>query len=376
MKGMPPCLRVLAGTGTTLTSITHLVNTTNAFPLVSDRFEGELVVCIKGFNHPEKDAYDYFERPERRGITWSIQVRGSFLEHILADNVLFGNTFDRPLGLPWGSGAALRFMSYVDPTLEHDLTSRTHPWALSPLIATMPHLAHTRIARNNHLASLPAHEETTEATESLLSSFPPKTPVFDDTSQLHLAHTGASSSSSSGSSSHSSISSFSSTASIPPLSPYVTASDSRPQQSRSTIKAEKVNGEKKGKEKLRTGLGLTGASQRRAYFASAAHRQDIMFGPEVRLLNAVYILTSDKKIQDVLTTDFCYGFLEFSPSLALRLPGGLSFDLTRYWDGQPVRFVCCERKRREGAQGDNKLPWGQVFWSVVIEMADAEAITH
>ena len=26
---------------------------------------------------------------------------------------MFGNTFDRPLELPWGSGAALKFMQYV-----------------------------------------------------------------------------------------------------------------------------------------------------------------------------------------------------------------------------------------------------------------------
>ena len=70
-----------------------------------------------------------------------------------ADDVMFGNTFDRPLKLPWGSGAALKFMkcvfeispsmgrsglisdpssslcSFVDPTLEHALDSAT-PWAL------------------------------------------------------------------------------------------------------------------------------------------------------------------------------------------------------------------------------------------------------
>lgn len=33
-------------------------------------------------------------------------------------------------------------------------------------------------------------------------------------------------------------------------------------------------------------------------------------------------------------------------ALSLRLPGGMSFDLMHYWDGQPVRFVC---RRRKGA---------------------------
>ena len=34
-----------------------------------------------------------------------------------ADDVMFGNTFDRPLKLPWGSGAALKFMKYVSVSL-------------------------------------------------------------------------------------------------------------------------------------------------------------------------------------------------------------------------------------------------------------------
>ena len=70
---------------------------------------------------------------------------GRFLQHHSADEILFGNTFDKPLKLPWGSGAALKFMqyvqhsrcigrvidllfSYIDPTLEHDLGSHTKPW--------------------------------------------------------------------------------------------------------------------------------------------------------------------------------------------------------------------------------------------------------
>lgn len=74
--------------------------------------------------------------------------------------------------------------------------------------------------------------------------------------------------------------------------------------------------------------------------------------------------------------DFCYGFLEFNPSLALRLPGGVSFDLMKYWDGQPVRFVCCERKKNQDGVPANgrgsKDPWGEMFWCVQIELAEDE----
>jgi hypothetical protein len=39
-----------------------------------------------------------------------MRLTGRFLRPICADDVLFGNTFDRPLKLPWGSSAALKFM--------------------------------------------------------------------------------------------------------------------------------------------------------------------------------------------------------------------------------------------------------------------------
>jgi Protein of unknown function (DUF1769) len=70
--------------------------------------------------------------------------------------------------------------------------------------------------------------------------------------------------------------------------------------------------------------------------------------------------------QDELTTDFCYGFLTF-PKITLSLPGGINFDLMKYWDGQPVRFVCCERN----ADAGGKLAGpGRTFWCVVFEVVD------
>ena len=36
--------------------------------------------------------------------------QGRFLVPTSADDILFGNTFDRPLKVPWGTGAILKFM--------------------------------------------------------------------------------------------------------------------------------------------------------------------------------------------------------------------------------------------------------------------------
>ena len=59
-------------------------------------------------------------------------------------------------------------LRYIDPTLEHDLTSQTKPWALSPLITTMPHFAHQRIGES----------------DSTPPEFPPRKSLVDNNSHL------------------------------------------------------------------------------------------------------------------------------------------------------------------------------------------------
>ncbi|KAK0203448.1 hypothetical protein DFS33DRAFT_802370 [Desarmillaria ectypa] len=317
-----PGLRVLAGPSLqALEPISPLVNTNQPFKISSDIFDGEILVNIKGFSNSHTGDVregEYFSRKDRQGITWSIQVQGRFLKQFSANDILFGNTFDRPLNLPWGSSAALKFMSYVDPVLEHDLTSQSKPWALSPLIVTMPHFAHSRLDRD------------LQDIDSSTPPFPTEyTSISDDTSNLYLASVSSSPCSSTLSLSSSSSSSSSSS------------------NSSSKSKITRRRKKQTNHQNLST---LQTASQRQTFFSSEENRRMIIF--------------SD---QDVITTDFCYGFLDFNPSLALRLPGGISFDLMRYWDGQPVRFVCCERNPDRDAGGD---PCGRIFWCIVIEQAD------
>ncbi|KAL0576099.1 hypothetical protein V5O48_005873 [Marasmius crinis-equi] len=301
-----PRLRVSAGPDPRhLTVISNSVNTNKSTWISSDLFEGQIVVNIKGFTdrtgRPTSSAY--FDQDERQGITWSFQMQGRFLKEYSADDILFGNTFDRPLHLPWGSGAALKFMNFVDPTLEHDLTSSTRPWALSPLITTMPHFVHTRLGGSPNAS--PASSSSSLGMPSAPPRFPPRYPLRDDTSMLYLAQ--APSPYSSASSSSSSLSSSSSHGSY---------------RSSSSSSSKHYNALSVSRHKKRGGnvpINLQTASQRRSYFSSPDNRQAVRFGPN-----------------DIITTDFCYGFLEFSPTISLRIPGGLSFDLMRYWDGQPV----------------------------------------
>lgn len=80
--------------------------------------------------------------------------------------------------------------------------------------------------------------------------------------------------------------------------------------------------------------------------------------------------------------DFCHGYLEFSPTVVLRLPGGISFDALKHWDGQPVRFVCCKRKKSSSnaglsisdTRGDTESdPCGDILWCVQFELVDLDA---
>ena len=141
------------------------------------------------------------------------------------------------------------FSSYIDPTLEHDLLSPTRPWALSPLICTMPHFMHTRV---------PAYD--TAITKQVgrsryLPPFPPTKPIRDSTDDLYL--TVIQGPDSSDSSSVSSRGSKSSSLGI-----------------KKAAKRRNINMEGDVQR-------LEGAGQRRSYFNSASRRELIQFGPEV-----------------------------------------------------------------------------------------------
>ena len=43
----------------------------------------------------------------------------------------------------------------------------------------------------------------------------------------------------------------------------------------------------------------------------------------------------------------------------------------RYWDGQPVYFVCCERST--AGRTEDGRPLGRIFWCIAIEVLEGEA---
>ncbi|KAG8717260.1 hypothetical protein FRC08_007888 [Ceratobasidium sp. 394] len=168
---MPPTLKVSVGPNVDeLKEITYNDNSSHA--VRSPDFDGLISVHIKGDGGFAKSRNDtYFTHESRSACTWAIQIQGRFLKEINGNDVLFGNIFDRPLPLPWGSSAILSFVQYIDPTLNHDIYGEK-PWALSPFLSTMPYLQRTQIAADTPVPNIP----TTLLTEE--KSQPPLAPAL------------------------------------------------------------------------------------------------------------------------------------------------------------------------------------------------------
>ncbi|KAJ2623655.1 hypothetical protein GGI26_002102 [Coemansia sp. RSA 1358] len=115
----------------------------------SEDFTGYITVRVFGFNglmadpcHPPPLQSVYFANGFSRRALYSIQVVGRFKGHgLTADNIMFGNYFDRSLPLPPFSGLFEWFMRRMDRTLVLDMKSDT-PSAVSPLLATVQKLSY------------------------------------------------------------------------------------------------------------------------------------------------------------------------------------------------------------------------------------------
>ncbi|MBW0535717.1 hypothetical protein O181_075432 [Austropuccinia psidii MF-1] len=154
MKRRGPRFQVWAGPSTSqLSPVQVNADKTKPFCIKTDRFEGALTVRIKDFidangNRSPDTENNYFEKWSE--MTCSIQIQGRFLHETSVDDCVWGNIFDKPIRdrLPYGTRAAVKAISLIDPSLETDVYS-DKPWAWSPLIATMNHLQTKRLDSND-----------------------------------------------------------------------------------------------------------------------------------------------------------------------------------------------------------------------------------
>jgi len=224
-------------------------------------------------------------------------------------------------------------------TLRSPLSSHPHSHSSSP----SPHLSRQASSSGRATPATPESFDSSVLPQLTIESFDPGNPVIVPPTE-------------SPSPTEKTRSKKNNRVSVASLSSLLSAHHEDKRERRDRKRTERLVKHEQELQELRT------ADRRRAYFRDASPRQQLTFGPE-----------------DIFTTDFCYGFLQFTPTLSLSLPGGISFDLMHYWDGQPVRFVCCERKRQaDGGDGfgegdaESGVPWGRVLWCVAIQLIPDE----
>ncbi|KAH9441530.1 hypothetical protein Pst134EA_032921 [Puccinia striiformis f. sp. tritici] len=172
MKQRGPRFDILAGPSLDeLSRVKVNADRTGPLAIKTASFEGALTVRMKDFADHNGDIYrdtetNYFANWS--DVTWSIQIQGRFLQPTSADDCVFGNTFDKPIRdrLPFGTGAALKAISYIDPSLENDLYV-DKPWAWSPLLATMNYIRIDRLEADD--SPLPPWESATRPVEDCSS---------------------------------------------------------------------------------------------------------------------------------------------------------------------------------------------------------------
>lgn len=168
-----PRLRILAGPSTTDLKPIR-ADSGEALDVSSDLFDGKIAVYIKNFADPDGKVQDsaYFEHESRKDVTWSIQVQGvsdrqcwgetrlmrsrlgRFLQEHNADDVLFGNVFDKPLPIPWGFSTILGFMQcvYAPPPSCQMMLRCVCCWQVH-----RPHAAARPDVQDDAVGAVPAH---------------------------------------------------------------------------------------------------------------------------------------------------------------------------------------------------------------------------
>ncbi|PRP85880.1 glucan endo-1,3-alpha-glucosidase Agn1 [Planoprotostelium fungivorum] len=143
------------------------------FEIKSEHFEGRVALRIVGF----KGVAHNGERPietspyfDNNPALNSIQIQGRFKGTYKADEIVWGNQFEKPLNLPWGSSMAIKIaQKTIDPTLEVD-TSAARPWAFSPFIVSMNKINVKIIGESSPLPAWPNPDgkPITEDTDALI----------------------------------------------------------------------------------------------------------------------------------------------------------------------------------------------------------------
>ncbi|CAG8543961.1 1964_t:CDS:2 [Acaulospora morrowiae] len=178
-------LRVSVGSSYDPSTYTIISPNNDADPLFLDtpNFTGRICVRIRDFlgitppNTTKISTSPYFEGNKDK---YSIQVQGKFKGKWTANDIFFGNDFDRKIKLPRISWLGLKILKWIDPCLETDPYC-DKPWAYSPLFFTVNTLCVEHRDQEDELPPWPSSDGR-HIGESAIYDPDLKLPLFSDTS--------------------------------------------------------------------------------------------------------------------------------------------------------------------------------------------------
>ncbi|KAI8137850.1 hypothetical protein BJV82DRAFT_633478 [Fennellomyces sp. T-0311] len=106
----------------------------NPVRILTDSFDGWIMPRVR--DHLGAPSSNYFDGSDDM---FCIQVSGRFLQPCTVYDLEFGNEFEQPLQLPWGTSVLIKFAQWYDPGLSTNVNA-PKPYAFSPLIVTMNRL--------------------------------------------------------------------------------------------------------------------------------------------------------------------------------------------------------------------------------------------
>lgn len=304
-------------------------------------FTGFLGVRMLSFNGMVDDGKEPIKTPKTtyfkgRNRRYSVILQGRFAQEINGNDILFGVDSDTPARLPTGVGVAIKIAKWLDPAVNADV-SAPKPYLYSPFLCAMNSLGVfdpesdevNDVFEKQTGKSILADGAPIPSSSSSTSSPSPcdyETPsninigkwsfhsrmvpenvdrlVNEEAVLEAAAVNGTTSPSNSTSWLAKNFSALKTTASS------VAATSSSPSTTTTTSSANKIE--------------LGSYEKRKRYFADEKKRLDVTISP-----------------RHVYCMDFYDAYFDIS-NISLKLPG-FSISIFKYWDQQPLRFVCKNR---------------------------------
>ncbi|KAJ3037609.1 hypothetical protein HDV00_001497 [Rhizophlyctis rosea] len=349
-------LRVRAGPSYDPAKLTTVYVNDEHNPVLIDteHFTGYLVVRVLNFNGITPDnkpvipnpSSNYFHGRNRR---YSVMIQGRFKKDWNGDEIIFGTDFDTRVRTPTGAGLAIKIAKWLDPALDADLNCEK-PWLYTPWVSAMNALAvfppDSPEIRNpsskSHSQSIQENGTTKPCKNNRISPSSDTSAVVTQLSQLTMQN---------------STSTLLSQQQQPSTDIGLWSFHSRMVPEETTLLFPSTS--------KTPPPHLASYEKRKKHFGVSQTRGEVT-------------IRADK----VYAMDFYDAYLDFS-TLMLKLPG-FSVNALRYWDGQPLRFVCRTRGKGAGAGAGKGAGGGgggaggdsTVFFVVMFELIEREGVVH